>query len=104
MSEWISVEDGLPGTSKPVLVFYKNGLNKGRIVKALYAKKFTVEDMGDYRDLICDYHEERDTYYLTEGWWEMVDNWYEWSHTKIDQGEVTHYMPLPPPPNDQRNK
>ena len=101
MSNWVSINDGYPDVGKPVFVYYTNKLGKGRTVKAFWAKKFTIEDMGDYRDMVGDYDEERDMYYLQEGWWEMVDNWDEWSHVEIDQGEPTHWMPLPEPPEGE---
>ena len=100
MSEWISVEDELP-TSKNVLVHYKNSLGRYRIVKAFYAPQSTIESNSE-SDAYDEYDEEKDTYYLKQGWYECIDNWEEWSSIFIHEGEITHWMPLPEPPNDQR--
>jgi len=82
---------------KSCLAFYLNSLNKTRLVKAFYVKKFEMEadiywDEG-YEG--CDYDEESDTYYVTEGWYEEIDNWDDLSFISITEGTVTHWMPLP---------
>lgn len=95
--EWISVEERLPEAHKNVLVHYVNGFGKYRIVKAFYAPQYTIESdpEGDAYD---EYHEESDTFYLREGWYECIDNWDEWSSINITEGKVSHWMPLPPKP------
>ena len=96
MSEWISVKDRLP-EGIACLAFYKNNLGRNRIVKAKYTKKYTVE--ASYDDEWLEYNEDDDTFYYPEGWYEMIDNWDDYSFVTINH-EVTHWMPLPTPPKD----
>ena len=35
---------------------------------------------------------------LEEGWYECIDNWNEYTEVAIHEGEPTHWMPLPTPP------
>jgi hypothetical protein len=95
MSEWISVEDGLP--EKKCLATYKNRMGKNRIVVAEYIPRWTVE-AGCDDDAPSEYSEEKDEYYYLEGWYEQQDNWGEYASIFINEGEVTHWMPLPKPP------
>ena len=101
--EWISVEDRLPEVGRNVLAYYINVLGKYRIVKGYYAAKYTIESVNDEwsSDEVNDeYCEERDQYYLQEGWYEALDNWEEFSSIVISNGDVTHWMPLPAPPHE----
>lgn len=91
--EWIKVEDKLPGDDRPVLAYYKNCLDEGRIVRANYITKFTIESECD--DDSFDYCEESDTCYAKEGWYEF--NEHEDCHWMIDE-KVTHWMYLPKSP------
>ena len=97
---WISVKERLPqGYESPVLAYYKNSLGNGRRVKAFYAPEKTIESdpEGDSYD---EYDEDTETYYLREGWYECIDNWEDFSSVYIYQGNITHWMPLPEPPED----
>jgi len=100
MSDWISVKDELPNTSRNVLAYYVNSHNKYRIIKAFYAPRFTIESNGE-DETYDEYCEEKDTYYLMTGWYECIDNWGDFSSIFIHQGDVTHYQPLPAPPQDK---
>ena len=95
MSEWTAVSDGLPDGI--VLACYTNNYNKGRIIRAAYVKKFTQES-EDIDGFDVQYDEETDTYYDCEGWYEMIDNWGDYSSVAVTEGTVTHWMPLPAPP------
>ena len=95
MSEWMSIETAPKG--KPVLVHYKNALNRGRTVKAYYVDRFTEESSPDSEN--DEYNEADDTYYTLPGWYEMIDNWDDYSAVAINS-DPTHWMPLPPPPAD----
>ena len=57
----------------------------------------TEEADGDAEACI-EYDEAADTYYVTEGWYECIDNWDDYSSVAVTEGEVTHWMPLPQPP------
>lgn len=95
---WIPVSTQLPDPSKKVLAYYRNVLDKGRIVVAFWVPANTVQECCDYDSDFTVYNEEDDAFYWPEGWYESVDNWDEISALKIYQGTVTHWMPLPPSP------
>ena len=98
--KWISVENRLPESGKYVLAFYKNCLDKNRTIKAQYVVKWTIPDnFTDPEYEITEYHEEKDEYYLKEGWYEVIDNWDEFAFIALDiSNKPTHWMPLPEPP------
>ena len=82
--------------NKKIIVYYKNGCDKGRTVFAVYIDKFTEEDTGD-SDMDTDYSEERDCYYWPEGWYEQIDNWDDYSAVRF-QYKPTHWMEMPHAP------
>ena len=96
-SEWVSVKDALPESGVVVLVAGKNALGKWCRLRAVHAERFTIEQFGDC-EYIGEYNEEKDEYYLEEGWWEQIEFWEEYSGCRIADGFVTHWMPLPFPP------
>lgn len=99
MSQWISVDERLPESGVPVIVFVAGTYdNKPRRLRASYAAHHTLE-LGDDQEPWGDdcYDEATDAYYCPEGWYEH--NEYEETHWHIG-GTVTHWMPLPPPPSE----
>lgn len=94
--QWVKCSDRMPESGQYVLAYLKNQLGKGRRIRAFYAAKFTEESNGDW-DEFAEYDEERDKYYTPEGWYET--NEYEETHWKVTD-PVSHWMPLPEPPND----
>lgn len=100
---WISVKDRLPPTQKKVIAFYRNSHGRVRRVMAEYVAPRTVL-AEDYYDPDCeldgltDYDEEQDQEWVKESWHEMIDNWGDFNGVHICEGEVTHWMPLPDPP------
>lgn len=90
---WISVKDEKPKGGVPVLAYFKNEFGKQRIIKAFYAPKFTIEDIGE-NDFV-EYDEENDIFYTPEGWYE--NNEYDEVNYFVDC-KVTHWQPLPEPP------
>lgn len=90
---WIEVKKQMPKSGKTVIAFGLNEYKKKRTLRAFYAARFTVEDDNEYE--AAEYNEEKDEYYLKEGWYEY--NEHEEVHWKIDF-LITHWMPLPPPP------
>ena len=80
-----------------VLIYYKNELGKRRIVKASHCERWTVEANMD-EDSYHEYSEEKDGYFMHEGWYEQIDNWPEYSSCFVNEGIPTHWMPLPTPP------
>lgn len=97
--KWIDVNKQMPPSGKNVLVFYKNSSGKGRIVKAFYAERFSIESNPE-SDNNDEYMEEHDCYYLREGWYECVDNWEEFSSITLEpENKPTHWMELPKRPD-----
>lgn len=95
---WISVEDRLPDSGSAVLAYYLNSHGMGRRVRAELVARHTVEASNDAWGDGADYDEATDTYYSPAGWYECVDNWDELAYLFINEGTVTHWMPLPAPP------
>lgn len=93
---WVRVEERLPETGKSILMYWKNELGNYRISKGFYAAKFSVEDdCEENHDGYSEYSEEKDKYYYPEGW---VETGWEIETTATVKG-VTHWRPLPSPPN-----
>jgi hypothetical protein len=95
---WIPVAQRMPESSVTVLAYYKNSHGHDRRIRALWVQAKTLEASGDW-DGDCDYDEEADTYYCPQGWYECMDNWDEFRSIFVHEGEITHWMPLPPAPN-----
>jgi len=97
---WISVTDALPKPGVNVLACYRNRLGKLRRIRAHWIAAKTVEVYSEDWDLCSEYDEATDTYYVTEGWYECIDNWGDYSAVAVSEGEVTHWMPLPEAPQE----
>lgn len=97
-SGWVSVDERLPEPDVVVLAAYKNLHGKWRRIRAVYIPAKTRELHYDYDELEGVYDEESDTYYWEEGWYEAIDNWDEFAYITVSGGKVTHWMPLPTPP------
>lgn len=94
--DWQPIETA--PANKAVLIFYKNQLGKGRIIKAKFTPRWTVpsDDCGE-SDGCEEYSEDHDQYFYIESWWELIDNWDEYTQVTIHE-KPTHWMPLPKPP------
>ena len=90
----------LPEYGKKVLAAYKNRLGNWRRVCATYIPRYTEVSWPDNEYAYDEYYEEKDEYFTREGWYEQIDNWDELTSVHINEGKVTHWMPLPEPPND----
>ena len=99
-SQWVSVNDQMPESRRTVLAYYTNRLGNGRRIRAQYIKAWTVpaDDDADPDTECVEYSEQDDTYYLLEGWYECIDNWDEYMSIAVNEGPVTHWMPLPAAP------
>lgn len=91
--DWISVKDAMPDSGKKVLATYKNSLGNDRIIVGNFVERFTEETGVD--DDWFEYSEETDEYYLPAGWYEQQDNWDEYGSIFVNEGEITHWSPLP---------
>ena len=99
---WISVDERLPEAEKEVRVLCKASWNsKYRYqCQAFYEPKGMLGEESDYGwDYECcsEYSEEDDDYFVNPGWYERIHNWDDYSAVGIAD-EVTHWMPLPEPP------
>lgn len=101
--QWISVEDKLPDTETEVLVVCnRNGFRF--ICPAIYedGTVLTQDSIWNWYELdnYGTYSEENDDYFIPECWWEnrhfTPDDVY---NSQVDC-PVTHWMPLPAPPNN----
>lgn len=102
---WISVEESRPKQTALLAVLLENS-SKYAIRRGCYYEKFELETNSED---FFDYNELDDTDYVPAGWYEAIANWDEWTTISINEGVVTHWMPLPKPPNvelsgDQRRK
>ena len=95
---WQPIETAPKG--KTVLVFYRNSLGKGRIVKATFIERFAQESDGEEHGNE-EYDEARDRYTWPEGWYEQIDNWEYAAAMFAGDHKPTHWMPLPAAPETQ---
>ncbi len=97
---WYKADSHMPHPGVHVLVYGKNSYSKDRILRARYLPQYFKEDLGNFLGDV-EYNEEDDTYYWPEGWYET--NEFEETNWMIEF-EVTHWMPLPPPPKLPENE
>ena len=104
--EWISVEDRLPENGVHCLlcctVKFSGGTRRRYICTGFHAEKYKNLAYGVDDDCVTDYNEEDDEYYISEGWYEVINNWDDYDFVAIDDF-VTHWMPLPTPPAEKEN-
>lgn len=95
MSEWTSVEDSLP--AKYCLAVYVTPRGQQRIIRAMYVTKYEIEATGDECD--SETNDADDLEYIRAGWYELIDNWGDYSSVRVCEGVVTHWTPLPLTPD-----
>jgi hypothetical protein len=95
--EWKNAFEEMPPPNVPVLAFIPSygGGDKSRRIRAKCAPAKTLEVSDDADG--GEYDEATDTFYCEAGWYET--NEYEDTHWSVGD-RVTHWMPLPPPPNE----
>jgi hypothetical protein len=96
MAEWTAVSEALPQPGVTVLACYRNRNDKLRRIRAVWvpAKFEEASPDQDY----AEYDDASDTYYSPQGWYEQIDNWPDYSAVAVCEGDVTHWMPMPPLP------
>jgi hypothetical protein len=100
MNNWISVKDRLPECEKEVLIVTDNGI----ITTAMYedGKMSTDDSTWNWYDL--DYDEDRDEYLIPECWCENKHYNPDEAYNNCVYDKVTHWMPLPEPPEEVEEK
>jgi hypothetical protein len=93
----VPVAERLPEPGKKVLAHYLNALGKPRTIIAEWVPAKTREDSLD-GDL-GEYDDETDLFYWPEGWYEQIENWDDFTALLVDEGEITHWQPLPRGPH-----
>ena len=96
---WTPVTEAMPKSGVKVLACYRNRLGNLRRIRAMWTAAKTEEASSEDAEACSEYDEATDTYYVTEGWYECIDNWGDYSSVAVTEGEVTHWMPLPPDPD-----
>jgi hypothetical protein len=48
--------------------------------------------------IVANISEEKDNYYVPEGWYEQLENWNEYGSLPVIEGDITHWIPLPDSP------
>jgi hypothetical protein len=96
LGAWVPVAERMPPPGSVVLVAYRNQLGHWRRIRAEWVPARTQEADIDFEE--ADYDDETDTYYTPEGWYERINNWGDYSSVKVYEGEPSHWIYLPPPP------
>ena len=97
MENWIPVTERMPEPGSKVLITYLNSLGNRRTVCGWHAPEKYFEAASESE--IAEYDEATDNYYDPAGWYESIDNWEDYSHVVVHEGQPSHWMPLPEPPN-----
>lgn len=86
---WLPIESA-PKDGRKIILFYRNANNLPRTVMASWV---TDEEAAET---------DTDGVGLEAGWYESIDNWDDYCQVAIHAGEPTHWMPLPPPPEQPK--
>ena len=96
LGAWVPVAERMPASGAVVLACYRNTLGNWRRIRASWIAAKTEESGSESE--IGEYDDATDTYYDPEGWYEQIDNWPDYTACAVHEGEITHWMPLPAPP------
>ena len=91
LGAWLPIETA-PMTGRQVILFYRNRDNKARTVMARWLTDEAAEEIDE------------DNAGLEGGWYECIDNWGDYTDVAIHEGEPSHWMPLPAPPQTEDAK
>ena len=90
LMDWQPIETA-PKDMTSVWLAYKNSYGKKRFAHAQFIPRYTEENDNDW----AEYCEEKDNYYTPEGWYEICENWDDYSAMKICGAEFIGWQPLP---------
>ena len=96
LGAWVPVAERMPASGKVVLACYRNTYGHWRRIRACWVAAKTEESGSESE--IGEYDEATDTYYDPEGWYEQINNWDMYSAVAVHEGEVSHWMRMPEPP------
>ena len=96
LGAWVPTAERMPASGLTVLACYKNSHGNWRRIRAEWVAAKTQESGCDSD--IGEYDEATDTYYDPQGWYEKIDCWDDGFSAVGVRHEVTHWMPLPAPP------
>lgn len=99
---WIACSEEMPQSGQKVLACYRNRNDMHRTILAEWIAAKSKEGDEEHGDLDLIYDDAADCYYWPEGWYEVMDNWPEYSHLVVSEGTITHWQPLPTPPDAPR--
>lgn len=107
LPRWIPVTERMPENAEAVLVRgyavnnprYKATF-KGRWIAA---HSMLADDFGADSDMDLEYDEAEDVYYVPEGWFERIENWDDYTDIAVCDFTITHWAPLPEPPEENAN-
>lgn len=94
-SIWHPASESLPEKNQQVLATYIDSYGKRKIIRAVYVRYHEEESSYDDDESTYEYCEEDDAYYLKEGWYELIDNWPDYSSVAVCEGEVDYWMQMP---------
>lgn len=87
MAEWQPIESA-PKDGRKIILFYRN---RGGLPRTVMGMWLTDERANEIDNVGVG---------LEAGWYERIDNWDDFTHVAIHEGEPTHWQPLPEPPKD----
>lgn len=96
LGAWVPVAERMPPSGAVVLVAYRNQRGEWRRIRAQWIVAKSVEASCDSE--IGEYDEATDSYYDPEGWYERINNWDDYSAVMVHEGQPSHWMHLPAPP------
>lgn len=91
---WIKVSDALPDSGESVLAAYTDATGQFVKINALYFRRWEQRTSPD-DDGVGEYSEDKDAYFVREGWYEAIHNWGDYSFVAVVEGEVSLWMPWP---------
>lgn len=96
---WVPVAERMPPSGLPVLAYFTNELGNGRRARAEWIAQWAqlYEGDADPEEVGCE-EDPKGDWYIQQGWYESP---LEAEESYRLSGVVTHWMPLPPPPESR---